>query len=102
MKTREQVEALKRSWYDDPIWDIEDTEGFSDYYGELKQYRLICEKSWADRRKEEIKSKAYELGIPGNVKLAEYILELERKLRNLVSTNEFLMEKVWYLENSNK
>jgi len=28
MKTREEVEALKKIWQNDPIWDIEHTEGF--------------------------------------------------------------------------
>jgi hypothetical protein len=40
MKTREEVEALKANWLSDPIWDIEDTEGFEEYRAELREYRL--------------------------------------------------------------
>jgi len=32
MKTVEEIDALKRNWYDDPCWDIYDTEGFEDHY----------------------------------------------------------------------
>ncbi|EIY4766849.1 hypothetical protein MM188_003231 [Vibrio cholerae] len=45
-KTREQVEALKLDWANDPCWDIEDTEGFEAYYDELKEYHKKCEDEW--------------------------------------------------------
>ncbi len=40
MKTREEVEQLKSEWAWDPCWDIENTEGFKEYYDELLAYRL--------------------------------------------------------------
>jgi len=46
MKTREQVEALKKNWHKDPIWDIEATDGFEEYHDELKAYHLECEYRW--------------------------------------------------------
>lgn len=38
MKTREEVEQLKRDWIKDGCWDLEKTEGFEEYHGELKLY----------------------------------------------------------------
>ena len=38
-KTKEDIEQLKQSWMKDPCWDIEDTEGFEEYYEELKAWR---------------------------------------------------------------
>jgi len=39
MKSREDVEQLKKSWKCDPLWDIECTEGFEEYYDELLAFR---------------------------------------------------------------
>ena len=39
-KTNEEIEALKENWKRDPIWDIEDTEGFQDHRMELIEYRM--------------------------------------------------------------
>lgn len=39
MKTREEVEELKRQWKKDPHWDIADTEGFEDYRDELLKFQ---------------------------------------------------------------
>lgn len=43
MKTKQDIENLKRQWLNDPCWDIEDTEGFEDYKKELLEYRLSIE-----------------------------------------------------------
>jgi hypothetical protein len=50
MKTREEVEALKINWHDDPNWDIEETDGFEEYKDELLAYRKQSEKEWEDAR----------------------------------------------------
>ena len=39
-KTREEVEALKANWLQDPCWDIEKTEGFEEYASELLSFRM--------------------------------------------------------------
>lgn len=43
MKTREEVDALKKGWKHDPCWDIEDTEGFDEYVEELLNFRRQTE-----------------------------------------------------------
>jgi hypothetical protein len=36
---QEEIERLKRSWRNDPHWDIEDAEGFEDHRDELLAFR---------------------------------------------------------------
>lgn len=51
MKSREEVEKLKRDWRRDPVWDIYDTEGFEDYRDELAEYQKQVEKEAEERQK---------------------------------------------------
>lgn len=83
MKTPEEVEALKRSWKQDPCWDIEDTEGFGDHYDELKAFSDQQHQIWEERRTRNMEKKAEELGCPGNVALAAYVERLEVRLTTL-------------------
>lgn len=46
MKTEEEVRELKANWQADPIWDIEDTEGFEEHREELLTFRWKCEAGW--------------------------------------------------------
>lgn len=77
------VNELKRQWLADPVWDIEETEGYEKYREELRRFRLETEAVWEARRIEHLDAKADELGITGNRKLAQYILRLERRLEEL-------------------
>ncbi len=51
MKSREEVEKLKRDWRRDPVWDIYDTEGFEDYRDELMEFQKQVEKEAEERHK---------------------------------------------------
>lgn len=51
MKSRAEINELKRNWETDPCWDIEETPGFEKYIDELKNFRL--EKEALDRKAEE-------------------------------------------------
>ena len=44
--SREEVEDLKRQWYRDPAWDIEETEGFEAHRDELTAYHEACRVEW--------------------------------------------------------
>jgi hypothetical protein len=46
MKTEEEISELKSQWYRDPIWDIENTEGFEEHKSELLSFRRQCELGW--------------------------------------------------------
>ena len=54
MKTREEVEALKREWLAEPCWDLEKTEGFEEYHDELLMFQTIKQLT---RRIEELEAK---------------------------------------------
>lgn len=81
--TREQVENLKSQWAADGTWDIEDTPGFGACRDELLAYRKEVE---AERDRQEagmLTLKALDLGCPGNLDLAAYVLRLERRIDDL-------------------
>lgn len=93
-RTSDEVEKLKQDWKSDPCWDLELTEGFEDYKEELLEFRTETEAMWTEehnrKKTEQIARqiqlqtlKAEELGVPGNLKLAEYVLELEHRIFNL-------------------
>ena len=48
-KTNEEIEELKRGWVKDPIWDLEDSEGFEIYRGELKAFSDNKKAEWKDK-----------------------------------------------------
>jgi hypothetical protein len=43
-----KLKALKENWKSDPIWDLEETEGFEKHREELKAFREECEKKWVE------------------------------------------------------
>ena len=85
-KTREDVEALKANWRADPCWDIEDTEGFDDFYGELLLYRHEWEARWAAETEKRIAAYAARNGI-GDLKLAALIQRMEQRIAALEGTD---------------
>lgn len=38
-KTREEIDKLKREWEQDPIYNLEDADGFEEYREELRWQR---------------------------------------------------------------
>lgn len=46
MKTREEIEKLKRDWSADPNWKIEETKGFEEYKTELYIFNLETKNAW--------------------------------------------------------
>lgn len=79
--TKEEIHNLKVSWYSDPIWDIEETEGFEDHKEELKAYRMKCEKEWERKRVSKLEEKANTLKC--SIELANYIMNLEYYIEKL-------------------
>lgn len=82
-QTKASINELKRQWETDPIWDIEDTEGFEEYQEELREYRYLKEAEWMGLRRDKLLRKAEELGVSGNTRLARYILKLENRIEAL-------------------
>ena len=48
--TREMVEQLKASWYHDPCWDLETTQGFEAYAAELREFSACTNANWERNR----------------------------------------------------
>lgn len=68
IKSRKEIEELKRQWENDPCWDLYDTEGFEEYMEELKEHQERMESIWDKKIKEkekELDKKAEELEIKG-------------------------------------
>lgn len=76
-----EIKALKENWKGDPIWDIEDTEGFEEHRQELLTYRLGMEASWTKQNEERLQKCAVELGC--SVNLVRHIEILEYRLEKL-------------------
>jgi len=92
MKTREELEQLKKEWLKDPCWDIYDTEGFEEYKDELKAYQKdIDDKYEAQRQKERDieSSEAVQLGVHG---LYRIIKDLHLKIENQQLAIDYLID----------
>ncbi|PKL19582.1 MAG: hypothetical protein CVV49_00665 [Spirochaetae bacterium HGW-Spirochaetae-5] len=81
MKTLNEIEELKKNWFNDPCYDIEMTEGFEDHKEELLNYRLQCENKWREGFQNRLKLKAEKLNC--SVELAGYINTLEWQLQDM-------------------
>ncbi len=82
-RTAEEIQDLKSQWALDPVWDIEETEGYEAHREELQDYRLGVERDARERRSRELEEKAERLGIPGNTALAAHIEQLEDRLERV-------------------
>lgn len=85
MATPNEIATLKTNWFNDPIWDIEDTEGFEAHYDELKTYHETQRRLWKEARDSEMALKALELGC--SPELAAYIQRLEQRIAHLESVS---------------
>lgn len=83
MATQQEIQDLKHDWWADPIWDLEETEGFEDHREELLAYRLECEAAWSKRSDERLAAKMAEMGLSDNLALAQYIMRLEQRIEAL-------------------
>jgi len=82
MKARHQVERLKIAWLADPLWDIEDTEGFEEHHNELVQFRKAAQERWKaaeQAREAAIDAEADRLGVHGLLRLLRQVEELQHR-----------------------
>ena len=79
-RTRADVERLKADWTSDPCWDLEDTPGFEEFRDELRDYASRIREEGERFYREGLEEFARTIGVPGNVALAEYVRNLERRL----------------------
>lgn len=60
-KTVEEIEALKRNWIADPLWDIENTEGFEEYAAELLAFSEEKKAEWIKSHERKMKQRLLEV-----------------------------------------
>lgn len=82
MKTREDIERLKRDWRNDPCWDIADTPGFEDHRDELAEYQCQREAERDQKRESAIVVEMLRMGISDRATY-DYLKGLERRLERL-------------------
>ncbi|QIC46214.1 hypothetical protein GAG94_03185 [Lysinibacillus sphaericus] len=91
-----ELEKLKSDWLADPIWDIEETEGFEEHKEELLAFRLKQEKAWEEeqnaKKEEEI---AYTESI-GVVDLYKIIQKQQEQFRKYENAIRFLVDGKHY------
>src|SRR3954468_25018528 len=75
MKSRDEVEALKANWRDDPCYLLETAEGLEEHHHEPLAYRQEMELLWEVRARERMLKRAEEVGVPRNLKLVAYLAE---------------------------
>lgn len=92
-KTREEVDALIGNWKNDPCWDIEDTEGFEEYYDELLELRLRHEKLNDEAWAEKVAREAERMG-ETNLALVEYIMNETEKVNAMKARIEREIERL--------
>lgn len=80
---KQKVESLKENWLKDPCWNIENTEGFEEFYDELRLFRLKQEIRWKNEYRLKCIRKSVDLGFFPNEQIGEYIINLENRLKNL-------------------
>lgn len=79
-KTPAEIDTLKESWLKDPMWDIENTEGFEEHYDELVAFHKgQAAKRDAENaiREAQQKNKTFEMRIKelqSNVEATDYRL----------------------------
>ena len=96
MKSREEVEALKKNWLQDPCWDIYETEGFGEYRKELVTFQTNMHKEWRAGEYNRIYKFAESLGIDNlgnpedepNLELAKYLDKMEKRITDIESRLE--------------
>jgi hypothetical protein len=85
-RTFEDVKRLKDDWEKDPIFDLEETEGFEAHRDELLQHRIEKQRRWADEAEEakqaEINAKQNQLGVE-SPELAFYVIALEKTIATM-------------------
>ena len=80
MPTPEEIHDLKAQWCADPVWDLEDTEGFEAHRAELAAFAKQQIDLWDAQVEARLTTKAESLGCPGNLTLAGYVEALEARL----------------------
>lgn len=86
MKTREEIESLKRDWEKDPSYEFEEIDGFEDHYEELKAFADQKKKEWKEKHEKWERDKAKERGLTHDVWHQVTSLEMHSKYKKEEAT----------------
>jgi hypothetical protein len=78
IRTEDELYALKRSWREDPCWDIENIEGYEAHHDELLAWRESFEAAQEAREVDELLDLAKKEGL-SNIADARDIRNSERR-----------------------
>lgn len=82
MKTREEVEALKRNWLHDPCYDLVPCDPeWKEYEQELAEFQAAQEERWRREERNRLTEKAAKL--KASVPMVQAIEALEAKIKRL-------------------
>lgn len=95
--TREDVEILKADWVADPIWDLEETEGFKEYHDELKAFSDAKKAEWEAQREQQEQKRIAEIHrkaatLECSFAVAQYITGLEGRIKHLERQVDALLD----------
>jgi hypothetical protein len=91
-KTQADVIDLINQWCADPIWDIENTEGFEAQHDALLAVRLAKETEWKNKERDRILYRMGELGC--SEAMVHYTEQLDRQIGQLQTQIERVAEAV--------
>lgn len=87
MKTRQDVEELKRNWLNDPCWNLDYSDNdpdWGDYADELRNFQITQESVWAMLENKRLVKKTEHLNC--SVELVKYLENLEYRIKELERT----------------
>lgn len=98
-KPPNDIRDLKSQWLIDPCWDIESSKGFEFHHDELLSFHNQKRAEWKNEKEARLVKKAEQLGVPGNLKVAAHVFDLEyqiRELQNLLArkVNDFVDNRI--------
>lgn len=87
-RVEQELAELKLQWPAGFHGDIAETAGFEDHQLELAVCQTKQQAAWRAQHDVKVKAKADALGVPGNIKLAQYVMELEQRIDDLASRDD--------------
>ena len=96
MKSRFEVEKLKEKWLIDRNYNIEETEGFSEYIPELIAFREKMEEQWKQEHLNKVREFSEKHGVDYNAhaKLAKFLYSLEGRITRLEAEEQKMRDHI--------
>jgi hypothetical protein len=93
-KTRKEIDKLKAAWLRDPVWNIENSDGFEEHAEELLEFRHRSEERQRVAREAAIDAEADRLGARGLYRMVLALTERVEKLEDAREEAEMSLRRV--------